>query len=108
MTSNFIAEVPKSIPRNIKIINTCYKHKYPNGRISKIRYGPIFQLSIFQPKSYKYISRQGNLSFWVYDFPLSFWMTILFVKITTYVAVKKSIHNEMNKTFFIFSSIPKL
>jgi len=30
-------------------------------------------------------------------------MTILFVKITTYVAVKKSIHNEMNKTFFIFS-----
>jgi len=39
---------------------------------------------------------------------MSFWMTILFVKITTYVAVKKSIHNEMNKTFFIFSSIPKL
>ena len=35
-------------------------------------------------------------------------MTILFVKITTYVAVKKSIHNEMNKTFFIFSSIPKV
>ena len=36
MTSNFIAEVPKSIPRNIKKINMCYKHKYPNARISKI------------------------------------------------------------------------
>ena len=29
-------------------------------------------------------------------------MTILFVEITTYVDVKKSIHDEMNITFFIF------
>ena len=37
---------------------------------------------------------------------MSFKMTCFFVEILADVVVKKSIKNEMSKTFFIFSSIP--